>query len=71
MVVLGIPFTNAAVNPARATSTALFAGDWALSQLWVFWVAPIVGAAIVGLLWRAFAPVEEIEVVETIEVIEA
>jgi aquaporin Z len=71
MVVLGIPFTNAAVNPARATSTALFAGDWAFAQLWVFWVAPIVGAAIVGLLWRAFAPVEEIEVVETIEVIEA
>lgn len=70
-VVFAIPFTNAAVNPARATATALFADSWALTQLWAFWVAPIVGAAIVGLLYRAFAPVEEIEIVETIEVVEA
>jgi len=70
LVVLAIPFTNAALNPARATSTAAFAGDWALSQLWVFWVAPIIGAAIVGLLYRAFAPIEELEIVETIEVVE-
>jgi aquaporin Z len=71
LVVLGIPFTNAALNPARATATAAFSDSWAFSQLWAFWVAPIVGAAIVGLLYRAFAPVEEIEIVETIEVIEA
>jgi len=71
LVVFAIPFTNAAVNPARATGTALFAGDWALTQLWLFWLAPLVGGAIVGLLYRAFAPVEEIEIIETVEVIEA
>jgi len=66
LVVFAVPFTNGALNPARATATALFAGDWALGQLWLFWVAPILGAAIVGLLYRAFAPDEEIEVVEVI-----
>ncbi len=71
MVILGIPFTNAAVNPARATATAVFADSWAITQLWVFWLAPLIGAAIVGLLYRAFAPVEEIEIVEVIETIEA
>jgi aquaporin Z len=70
LVVFAIPFTNAALNPARASATALFAGDWAITQLWLFWVAPLIGGAIVGLLYRAFAPVEEIEIVETIEVIE-
>lgn len=70
LLVFTIPFTNGALNPARATGAALFAGDWALTQLWAFWLAPIVGGAIVGLLYRAFAPVEEIEVVETIELIE-
>jgi aquaporin Z len=71
MVVFAIPFTNAAVNPARATATALFSDTWALTQLWAFWVGPLIGAAIVGLLYRAFGPSEEIEIVETIEVIEA
>ncbi|MGC4175904.1 aquaporin [Demequina sp.] len=71
LVVFAIPFTNAGLNPARATATALFSDSWALTQLWAFWVAPIVGAAIVGLLYRAFAPVEEIEIIETIEVVEA
>jgi len=70
LVVLAIPFTNAGLNPARATASAVFSESWALSQLWVFWVAPILGAAIVGLLYRAFAPVDEIEIVETLEVIE-
>ena len=46
---IGIPVTNTSVNPARSTGPALFVGGWALAQLWLFWVAPIVGAAIAGL----------------------
>src|SRR5690606_27811917 len=45
---LSIPVTNASVNPARSTGPALFAGGWAIGQLWVFWVAPLVGAALAG-----------------------
>jgi aquaporin Z len=48
-----IPVTNASVNPARSTGPALFVGGWALQQLWLFWVAPIVGAAIAGLVYPA------------------
>jgi aquaporin Z len=48
---ISIPVTNTSVNPARSTGPALFAGGWALSQLWLFWVAPIVGAALAGLLY--------------------
>lgn len=47
-----IPITNASVNPARSTSQALFVGGWALEQLWLFWVAPLVGGAIGGLIHR-------------------
>lgn len=61
LMMWSIPFTNGAVNPARATATALFADTWALQQLWVWWLAPIVGAAIVGLLYRVFGPVDELE----------
>lgn len=43
---IGIPVTNLSVNPARSTGPAVFVGDWALSQLWLFWLAPILGAAI-------------------------
>jgi aquaporin Z len=50
---IGIPVTNTSVNPARSTAPALFAGGWALQQLWLFWVAPIVGAAIAGLVYSA------------------
>ncbi len=50
---ISIPVTNTSVNPARSTSQALFVGDWALSQLWLFWLAPIVGAAIAGIVHRA------------------
>lgn len=57
-----IPFTNGALNPARATATALFSDTWALQQLWVWWLAPIVGAAIVGLLYRIFGPVDDLDV---------
>jgi aquaporin Z len=49
---IGIPVTNLSVNPARSTGPALFVGDWALAQLWLFWVAPIVGAACAGILYR-------------------
>ena len=49
---VSIPVTNTSVNPARSTGQALFVGDWALSQLWLFWVAPIVGAAIAGIVWK-------------------
>jgi len=45
---IGIPVTNLSVNPARSTGPALFVGGWALAQLWLFWVAPIVGAAAAG-----------------------
>ncbi len=56
-----IPFTNGGLNPARATATALFSDTWALQQLWVWWLAPLVGAAIVGLLYRVFGPVDDLE----------
>lgn len=48
---IGIPVTNLSVNPARSTGPALFVGGWALSQLWLFWVAPIVGAALAGVVY--------------------
>jgi len=49
---IGIPVTNVSVNPARSTGPALFVGGWALAQLWLFWLAPIVGAAAAGALAR-------------------
>jgi aquaporin Z len=48
---VSIPVTNTSVNPARSTGVAFFADGWALGQLWLFWVAPLIGAAIAGLLW--------------------
>ena len=57
---IGIPVTNLSVNPARSTGPALFAGGWALQQLWLFWVAPIVGAAIAGIVYPAVAGEAEI-----------
>lgn len=50
---IGIPVTNLSVNPARSTGPAAFVGGWALEQLWLFWVAPIVGAAIAGIVYPA------------------
>ncbi len=50
---IGIPVTNLSVNPARSTGPAVFVGGWALAQLWLFWVAPIVGAACAGIVYRA------------------
>ena len=49
---ISIPVTNTSVNPARSTGPALLVGGWALQQLWLFWVAPIIGAAIAGILYR-------------------
>jgi aquaporin Z len=48
---ISIPATNTSVNPARSTGPALFVGGWAIAQLWMFWVAPIVGAAVAGLAY--------------------
>jgi aquaporin Z len=48
---IDIPVTNASVNPARSTAPALFVGGWALQQLWLFWLAPIVGGALAGLVY--------------------
>jgi aquaporin Z len=51
---ISIPVTNTSVNPARSTAPALFVGGWAIDQLWVFWVAPIVGAVLAGFVYRLF-----------------
>lgn len=51
---ISIPVSNTSVNPARSTGPALFVGDWAVSQLWLFWVAPIVGAILAGFIYRYF-----------------
>jgi aquaporin Z len=50
---ISIPVTNASVNPARSTGPALFVGGWAVSQLWLFWVAPLIGAVLAGLIYPA------------------
>ena len=49
---ISIPVTNTSVNPARSTAVAVFVGDWAVSQLWLFWVAPIAGAVLAGVIYR-------------------
>jgi aquaporin Z len=49
---ISIPVTNTSVNPARSTGVAIFAGGWALEQLWLFWVAPLAGAVLAGLAYR-------------------
>jgi glycerol uptake facilitator-like aquaporin len=49
---ISIPVTNTSVNPARSTGVALYAGGWAISQLWLFWTAPIIGAILGGTLYR-------------------
>jgi aquaporin Z len=52
---ISIPVTNTSVNPARSTGVALFVGDWAIAQLWLFWVAPLVGALLGAATYRFFA----------------
>lgn len=51
---ISIPVTNTSVNPARSTGVAIFQGSWALSQLWLFWLAPFIGALLAGLVYRWF-----------------
>tara|TARA_R100001369_G_scaffold31211_6_gene55468 strand:+ start:54061 stop:54327 length:267 start_codon:yes stop_codon:yes gene_type:complete len=53
---ISIPVTNTSVNPARSTATAIFAGADAMGQLWLFWVAPIVGAILAGIVYKFMAP---------------
>jgi aquaporin Z len=56
---ISIPITNTSVNPARSTGVAFFAeGGWALPQLWLFWVAPILGAVIAGIVWKILGETE-------------
>ena len=52
---IGIPVTNLSVNPARSTGPAVFVGGWAFAQLWLFWIAPLVGAALAGVAYPAIA----------------
>ena len=51
---ISIPVTNTSVNPARSTSQAIFAGSWAMGQLWLFWLAPILGAVLAGMAYHFF-----------------
>src|SRR4030095_7624621 len=59
---VSIPVTNTSVNPARSTGPALFVGDWALAQLWLFWTAPLIGGAAGGLLYHWLSPEPSAEV---------
>jgi aquaporin Z len=58
---ISIPVTNTSVNPARSTGPALFVGGWALQQLWLFWVAPIAGAVLGGLVYRVLETTRTVE----------
>ncbi len=58
---ISIPVTNTSVNPARSTGPALFVGGWAIGQLWLFWVAPLIGAAIAGFVYKAILEPERPE----------
>jgi aquaporin Z len=55
---ISIPVTQTSVNPARSTGVALYAGGWALQQLWLFWVAPIAGAVVGPVIYRSFVAPE-------------
>ena len=62
---VGIPVTNLSVNPARSTGPAMFVGGWALAQLWMFWLAPIIGAAIAGMVYGMFSEETTPKIVRT------
>jgi aquaporin Z len=62
---IGIPVTNLSVNPARSTGPAVFVGGWAIEQLWLFWLAPIVGAAIAGVVYPMVAREPEVKAMKT------
>nr|WP_298725248.1 aquaporin Z [uncultured Steroidobacter sp.] len=57
---ISIPVTNTSVNPARSTGPAVFVGDWALGQLWFFWVMPLIGAALAGIVYKTVFEAEEV-----------
>ncbi|MES2471434.1 MAG: aquaporin Z [Pseudomonadota bacterium] len=59
---VSIPVTNTSVNPARSTGPAIFQGSWAIEQLWLFWLAPIVGAAIAGVVYKWLSPNDPVPV---------
>lgn len=61
---ISIPVTNTSVNPARSTSQALFVGGWAIQQLWLFWVAPIIGAILAGIAYRVVGSTTELRLKE-------
>jgi aquaporin Z len=65
---VGIPVTNLSVNPARSTGPAMFVGGWALAQLWMFWLAPIIGAAIAGMVYGMFSEETTPKIVRTASV---
>ena len=56
---ISIPVTNTSVNPARSTGVAVFVGDWAVSQLWLFWLAPVIGAVIGAVIYRYIGSAED------------
>jgi aquaporin Z len=56
---VGIPITNTSVNPARSTGPALFVGGWALAQLWLFWIAPLIGGALGGFVYKVLLSEED------------
>ena len=58
---ISIPVTNTSVNPARSTGPAIFVGGWALQQLWLFWIAPLIGAAVAGFVYRTVLEPERAE----------
>ncbi|RYH08188.1 aquaporin Z [Tropicimonas sp. IMCC6043] len=62
---ISIPVTNTSVNPARSTGVALFGGGTAIAQLWLFWIAPLIGAALGAFLWKLTAPETVADVLET------
>jgi aquaporin Z len=59
---ISIPVTNTSVNPARSTGPALFVGGWALQQLWLFWLAPLLGGAAGGVVYRWVSPDDPLSV---------
>lgn len=64
---ISIPVTNTSVNPARSTSQALFVGGWAIEQLWLFWIAPIVGAILAAIVYRVIGRDTELRVREQLK----
>lgn len=56
---ISIPVTNTSVNPARSTGVAIYVGDWAVAQLWLFWVAPIIGALLGAVIYRFIGSTED------------